>query len=72
MNIEQAFHYAEYLSHTYCYPEFINGELSEKEQKRSNQSPSKLQRPSEGQTPMSSLPQSKHHEGQRSTRVPKL
>jgi hypothetical protein len=72
MNLEQAFHYAEYLSHTYCYPEFLYGELSEKEQKRTDQCQSQVQRSGEGQAPMSALSQSQHREARRATRVSKL
>jgi hypothetical protein len=72
MNLEQEFQYAEYLSHTYCYPEFLHGELSTQEQKRTNQSPSPVPRHREGQAEVSPLFQSKHREGQRAARVSKL
>jgi hypothetical protein len=72
MNLEHAFQYAEYMAHTYCYPEFHDGKLSEKEQKRRDQSPPAVHRSSERKAAVSPLPQSQHREAQRAARVSKL
>lgn len=72
MNLEQAFHYAEYISHTYCYPEFLNGELSQKEQNRTDQCQSQVSRSGERQTTMPALPKPQYGEARRAARVSKL
>jgi hypothetical protein len=60
MNLEQAYQRAEYLAHTYCYPEFLHGELSQKESQRTDQSRTQVCRSGERAPEVSSLFQSKH------------